>query len=46
MLDLQKKKSKHLIAMLANVMQMKFEHLMHMKTKSEHLICRRRNPNF
>ena len=31
--------------MLENVMQMKFEHLIHMKEKSEHLIYKRRSLN-
>ena len=37
--NLQKTKSEHLAAMLANVIQMKFKHLIHMKAKSERLIC-------
>ena len=32
--DMQKTKSKHLIVVLENVIQMKFEHLIHMKAKS------------
>ena len=36
--DLQKTKSKRLTAMLANVMHMKYEHLIHMKANSELLI--------
>ena len=43
--DMQKTKSERLTAMLANVMQMESEHLIHMKEKAEHLICRRRSPN-
>ena len=31
--------------MLANVMQMKFEYLIHMKAKSELMICRKRSLN-
>ena len=31
--------------MLANVIQMKSEHLIHIKAKSERLICRRRSLN-
>ena len=39
--DLHKTKFERLIAMLENVMQMKFEHLIHKKVKFERLICRR-----
>ena len=42
---MQKMKSESLTAVLANVMQMKSEHLIHIKTKSERLICRRRSLN-
>ena len=45
MLDLQKTKSERLTVMQENVMQMKSEHLIHMKAKSERLICRRRSLN-
>ena len=45
MLDMQKMKSERLIAVLENVIQMKSEHLIHMKVKSERLICRRRSLN-
>ena len=38
---MQKTKSKRLTAVLANVIQMKSEHLINMKAKSERLICRR-----
>ena len=41
MLDMQKMKSERLTTMLENVIQMKFEHLILMKAKSECLICRR-----
>ena len=43
--DMQKTKSECLIAVLANVMQMKSEHLIHIEAKSECLICRRRSLN-
>ena len=39
--DMQKMKSERLTAVLANVIQMKSEHLIHMKEKFECLICRR-----
>ena len=39
------KTTERLIEMLVNVMQMKSKHLIHMKAKSERLICRRRNLN-
>ena len=39
MLDMQKTKSECLTAVLANVIQMKYEHLIHIKTKSKRLIC-------
>ena len=42
---MQKTKSERLIAVLENVIQMKSEHLIHMKAKSERLICRRRSLN-
>ena len=41
--DMQKTKSERLTAVLANVIQMKSEHLIHMKAKSKRLICRRRS---
>ena len=41
----QKTKSERLTAVLANVMQMKSEHLIHIKAKSERLIRRRRSLN-
>ena len=43
--DMQKTKSERLTAVLANVIQMKSEHLIHIKVKSEHLKCRRRSLN-
>ena len=43
--NLQKTKFEHLAAMLANVIQMKSKHLIHMKAKFERLICRRRSLN-
>ena len=42
---MQKMKSERLTTVLANVIQMKFEHLIHMKAKSESMICRRRSLN-
>ena len=42
---MQKTKSERLTCELANVMQMKCEHLINMKAKSERLICRRRSLN-
>ena len=36
---MQKTKFERLTAVLANVIQMKSEHLIHMKAKSERLIC-------
>ena len=38
-------KSESLIAVLANVIEMKSEHLIHIKVKSERLICRRQSLN-
>ena len=43
--DMQKTKYKRLTAVLVNVIQMKFEHLIHMKANSECLICRRQSMN-
>ena len=43
--DMQKTKSEHLTAVLENVIQMKSEHLIHIKAKSECLICRKRSMN-
>ena len=43
--NMQKTKSERLIAVLVNVMQMKFEHLIHMKAKSERVIRRKRSLN-
>ena len=45
MLDMQKTKSERLTAVLENVMQIKSEHLIRIKAKSERLICRRRSLN-
>ena len=42
---LQKTKFGHLTTMQVNVMQMKSEHFIHMKAKSERLIYKRRSPN-
>ena len=42
---MQKTKSERLTTVLANVIQIKSEHMIHMKAKSESLICRRRNLN-
>ena len=42
---MQKTKSERLTDVLANVIQMKFEQLIHMKAKFERLICRRRSLN-
>ena len=42
---MQKTKSERLTVVLANVIQMKSEHLIHMKAKSERLIFRRRSLN-
>ena len=42
---MKKSKSEHLIYCVSNVMQMKSEHLIHMKVKFERLICRRQNLN-
>ena len=42
---MQKTKSERLTAVLANVMQMKSEHLIHIKAKSERLIRRRSSLN-
>ena len=42
---MHKMKSERLTVVLANVMQMKSEHLIHMKAKYERLICRRRSLN-
>ena len=38
--DMQKTKSESLTKVLANVIQMKFEHLIHVKVKSKRLIRR------
>ena len=43
--DMQKTKSERLTAVLVNFIQMKSEHLIHIKAKSERLICRRRSLN-
>ena len=43
--DIQKTKSERLTVVLENVMQMKSEHLIHIKAKSERLICKRRSLN-
>ena len=43
--DMQKMKSESLTAVLANVIQMKSEHLIHIKAMSERLISRRRSLN-
>ena len=40
MSDMQKTKSERLTTVIAHVIQMKSEHLIHMKVKSERLICR------
>ena len=45
MLDMQKTKSERLTAVLANVIHMKPEHMIHMKVKFECLIYRRRSLN-
>ena len=42
---MQKMKSESLTVVLANVIQMKSEHLIHIKAKSERLICKRRSLN-
>ena len=42
---MQKTKSERLTMVLANVIQMKSEHLIHMKAKSELLIYKRRSLN-
>ena len=42
---MQKTKSKRLFEVLENVIQMKSEHLIHMKAKSERLIYRRQSLN-
>ena len=42
---MQKTKSERLTVVFANVIQMKFEHLIHMKAKSKRLIYRRRSLN-
>ena len=42
---MQKMKSESLTAVLENVIQMEFEHLIHIKAKSERLICRRQSLN-
>ena len=39
--DMQKMKSESLTVVLENVIQMKSEHLIHVKAKSERLICKR-----
>ena len=41
--DMQKTKSERLTAVLANVIQMKSEHMIYMKAKSECLNCRRQS---
>ena len=41
MSDMQKTKFERLTTVLENVIQMMSEHLIHMKAKSERLICRR-----
>ena len=43
--DMQKTKSERLTGVLDNVIQMKFEHLIHIKAKFERLICKRRSLN-
>ena len=43
--SMQKTKFERLTTVLANVIQMKSEHLIHIKVKSERLICRRRSLN-
>ena len=43
--DMQKTEFERLAAVLANVIQMKSKHLIHMKAKSERLICGRRSLN-
>ena len=43
--DMQKMKSERLTTVLVNVIQMKSEHLIHMKAKSKRLICGRRSVN-
>ena len=39
--NMQKTKSERLTAVLANVIQTKSEHLIHIKAKSERLVCRK-----
>ena len=43
--DMQKTKSERLTAMLENVIQMKSEHLIHIKAKSERLNCKKQSLN-
>ena len=43
--DMQKTKSERLTVVLVNVIQMKSEHRINIKAKSERLICRRRSLN-
>ena len=43
--DMQNMKFERLTDVLANVIQMKSEHLIHMKSKYERLICRIRSLN-
>ena len=43
--DMQKMKSESLTAVLENVIQMKFEHMIHIKAKSERLLCRKGSLN-
>ena len=43
--NMQKTKSERLTAVLENVIEMKSEHLIHIKAKSERLVCRGRNLN-
>ena len=40
MSDMQKVEFERLTAVLENVIQMKYEHLIHIKAKSEHLMCK------
>ena len=39
-------KSERLTVVLVNVIKMQSEHLIHIKAKSERLICRKRSLNF
>ena len=43
--NMKKTKSERLTTMLENVIHMKSEHLIHIKEKSERLICKRRSLN-